>query len=63
MLQIAVSRNIPVLDPTWILKCWDTQTLVDYRAYILPPFAGLLICVTGLSTCSNHIYTLLFVHY
>jgi hypothetical protein len=51
--QIAVNRNIPILDPTWILKCWDTQTLVDYRNYILPPFAGLLICVTGLSSSTR----------
>lgn len=48
--QYAVQKNIPILHPSWIDACWESRSVVDTVNYILPPFSGCIISVTGLGT-------------
>lgn len=47
--KVAVKNNIEVVTPNWISDIWEKQKLLETKKYKLPPFAGLVISVTGLS--------------
>jgi len=52
--QMAVRRAISVVQPEWIHRCWQQKTLFDPQKYLLPPFSGCVITVTGLSEVSRN---------
>ena len=50
-LQAARDRNIPILTEAWVHACaarGEPLASEESQAFLLPPFAGLRICVTGL---------------
>uniref|UniRef100_A0A6B2L5Y0 BRCT domain-containing protein n=1 Tax=Arcella intermedia TaxID=1963864 RepID=A0A6B2L5Y0_9EUKA len=51
--QVAQTRNIPIVSSKWIASCWEEQTLLPHNFFLLPPFAGCVISVTGLSTATR----------
>lgn len=52
-LQLANQAQVKVLHPSWLIECWNQQKLVrPAKPFILPPFAGLMIGVTGLTPCT-----------
>jgi hypothetical protein len=53
MYHLAVRKSVPVVQPVWIQRCWDTKTLCDPSQFLLPPFAGCKISVTGLNNESR----------
>jgi len=40
--------EIEILVPSWITDCWDKQQFLPTAHYILPPFTGCIISVTGI---------------
>jgi len=45
--------NIPILSPSWVLECWHSQSLLPFRNFLLQPFVGCIISVTGLSASTR----------
>ena len=55
--QAARDRNIPILTEAWVHACAARgHPLAPDEAapFLLPPFAGLHICVTGLDVGAHH---------
>jgi hypothetical protein len=48
--QRAVKKGVLVIHPSWLLSCWQERSFVDTPNYVLKPFAGCIISVTGLGT-------------
>jgi len=51
---LAQQHHIPIILPEWIHSCWAKQTLVPHKEFILPPFAGCVISVTGLTASTRN---------
>jgi hypothetical protein len=49
----ALEYGTPVLKPSWIMECWEQQTVAHSKQHMLPTFSGCLISVTGLSTATR----------
>jgi len=47
-------HQIPVVSPEWVHSCWEKQKLVPHKDFLLPPFAGCVISVTGLSASTRN---------
>jgi len=52
--QIAARRAISIVQPDWVHRCWQQKTLFDPQNFLLPPFSGCVITVTGLSQASRN---------
>lgn len=48
--RLASNLGIFVLHPNWLRECLRKQTLVKVPNYILPPFSGCVVAVTGLGS-------------
>jgi hypothetical protein len=51
---LATQLQIPVILPEWIHSCWAKQSLLPHKDWILPPFAGCVISVTGLTATTRN---------
>jgi hypothetical protein len=51
---LAQQHSIPIILPEWIHSCWAKQTLLPHKDFILPPFAGCVISVTGLTASTRN---------
>jgi len=40
--------------PEWIQACWTKQSLLPHKEFVLPPFAGCVISVTGLTASTRN---------
>eukprot|EP01128_Nolandella_sp_AFSM9_P002584 TRINITY_DN12956_c0_g1_i1.p1 TRINITY_DN12956_c0_g1~~TRINITY_DN12956_c0_g1_i1.p1 ORF type:complete len:528 (+),score=77.29 TRINITY_DN12956_c0_g1_i1:72-1655(+) len=49
LYQLATQAHIQIVKPSWLLECWKQEAMLPYEAHLLPPFAGLVISVTGLT--------------
>jgi len=52
--QVAQQNGINILIPEWVKECWRQQELLDSKKFLLPPFAGCVISVTGLSASTRN---------
>uniref|UniRef100_A0A6B2L559 BRCT domain-containing protein n=1 Tax=Arcella intermedia TaxID=1963864 RepID=A0A6B2L559_9EUKA len=52
--QLARYRTIPILSPEWVKECWRSEKLVPIKEYLLKPFAGCAVSVTGLSAATRN---------
>jgi len=48
--QSAVKKRILVLHPSWLHACWKARCFIDTPNFVLKPFSGCTISVTGLGT-------------
>jgi hypothetical protein len=51
---LAQQHHVPIILPDWINSCWAKQCLLPHKEYILPPFAGCVISVTGLTASTRN---------
>ncbi|KAL9259425.1 Ubinuclein-1-like protein [Drosera capensis] len=50
----AVQAKKPLVNISWLYHCWSEHRVVPQDSYRVPPFAGLVICVTRISAaCLN----------
>jgi len=47
--KLACKLGVPVLHPLYIQRCWEARKQLPIDDFKLPPFAGLMISVTGFS--------------
>jgi len=52
--KLAAQNEVTALLPEWIVECWNIKSLVAIDKFLLPPFAGCVISVTGLSATSRN---------
>ena len=52
--QWAVSKEKHIVTINWLNQCWVEHRLVPMESYRVPPFLGLVICVSRISggSCS-----------
>jgi len=51
---LAQQQHIPIILPDWIHTCWAKQNLLPHKDFVLPPFAGCVISVTGLTASTRN---------
>jgi len=51
--QLCVQHQVSIVRPKWVKECWRQQRLLPANQFALPPFAGLVISVTGLSSATR----------
>jgi topoisomerase (DNA) II binding protein 1 len=51
---LAQQHHITVILTDWINSCWTKQCLVPHKEFILPPFSGCVISVTGLTASTRN---------
>jgi len=54
MYRAAARHNIPILKPSWIHEIWKSGTKISLEPFLLPPFAGCILSVTGLSASTRN---------
>lgn len=47
--RAAANAGIPVVQPSWLTNSWKAHTILPIENFLLPPLAGCIIAVTGLS--------------
>eukprot|EP01130_Rhizamoeba_saxonica_P017489 TRINITY_DN8492_c0_g1_i1.p1 TRINITY_DN8492_c0_g1~~TRINITY_DN8492_c0_g1_i1.p1 ORF type:complete len:468 (-),score=88.54 TRINITY_DN8492_c0_g1_i1:8-1411(-) len=61
--KVAITYNKQVISSEWLFDCFHKKDKLPIDSYILPPFAGCVISVTGFSSSSRNRFQNLVHHY